>query len=72
MVRDYERRFILLFKKMKHGAEMKDQEAAPRHLDDNMRAGFGRLPDAKTRQRMVELVCSLQLESGPKLGREKK
>lgn len=31
----------------------------PRHLDDNMRAGFGRLPDAKTRQRMVGLVSSL-------------
>jgi diketogulonate reductase-like aldo/keto reductase len=31
----------------------------PRHLGDNMRGGFGRLPDAKTRQRMVESVSSL-------------
>jgi diketogulonate reductase-like aldo/keto reductase len=31
----------------------------PRHLEDNMRGGFGRLPHAKTRQRMVELVSSL-------------
>jgi diketogulonate reductase-like aldo/keto reductase len=30
----------------------------PRHLDDNMRGGLGRLPDAKMRQRMVELVSS--------------
>lgn len=28
----------------------------PRHLEDNMQAGVGRLPEAKTRQRMVELV----------------
>ena len=28
----------------------------PRHLEDNMRGGIGRLPDAKMRQRMVELV----------------
>jgi diketogulonate reductase-like aldo/keto reductase len=27
----------------------------PQHLDDNMGAGFGRLPDAKTRQRMAAL-----------------
>ncbi len=30
-----------------------------RHLEDNMRGGMGRLPDAKTRQRMVEFVVSL-------------
>jgi len=30
----------------------------PRHLEDNMRGGIGRLPDAKMRQRMVELVSS--------------
>ena len=29
-----------------------------RHLEDNMQGGIGRLPDAKTRQRMVELVSS--------------
>ena len=28
----------------------------PRHLEDNMGGGIGRLPDAKMRQRMVELV----------------
>jgi diketogulonate reductase-like aldo/keto reductase len=28
----------------------------PRHLEDNMGAGVGRLPDARTRQRMVDLV----------------
>jgi diketogulonate reductase-like aldo/keto reductase len=27
----------------------------PEHLVDNMKAGFGRLPDAKTRQRMASL-----------------
>ena len=27
-----------------------------RHLEDNMQAGVGRLPDAKTRQRMIDLV----------------
>lgn len=27
----------------------------PQHLEDNMAAGFGRLPDAKTRQRMASL-----------------
>jgi diketogulonate reductase-like aldo/keto reductase len=31
----------------------------PRHLEDNMGGGIGRLPDAKTRQRMVELASSL-------------
>jgi diketogulonate reductase-like aldo/keto reductase len=31
----------------------------PRHLEDNMGGGTGRLPEAKTRQRMVELVSSL-------------
>ncbi|HEU5246705.1 MAG TPA: aldo/keto reductase [Candidatus Udaeobacter sp.] len=31
----------------------------PRHLEDNMSGGIGRLPDAKTRQRMVELVSRL-------------
>jgi diketogulonate reductase-like aldo/keto reductase len=31
----------------------------PRHLEDNMQGGIGRLPDAKTRRRMVELVSSL-------------
>jgi diketogulonate reductase-like aldo/keto reductase len=31
----------------------------PRHLEDNMEGGIGALPDAKTRQRMVELVASL-------------
>jgi aryl-alcohol dehydrogenase-like predicted oxidoreductase len=31
----------------------------PRHLEDNMSGGVGRLPDAKTRQRMVESVSSL-------------
>jgi diketogulonate reductase-like aldo/keto reductase len=30
-----------------------------RHLEDNMNGGIGRLPDAKTRQRMVEFVSSL-------------
>lgn len=31
----------------------------PRHLEDNMAGGFGRVPDAKTRARMVEFVTSL-------------
>ena len=31
----------------------------PRHLEDNIQGGIGRLPDAKTRQRMVELISSL-------------
>jgi len=30
-----------------------------RHLEDNMQAGIGRLPDAKMRQRMIELIASL-------------
>ena len=29
------------------------------HLEDNMRAGIGRLPDAKLRQRMIETVSNL-------------
>jgi diketogulonate reductase-like aldo/keto reductase len=29
------------------------------HLQDNMRGGVGRLPDAKTRERMVQLVAGL-------------
>ena len=29
------------------------------HLEDNMRAGFGRLPDAKLRQRMTEALAKL-------------
>src|SRR5215216_6730769 len=31
----------------------------PRHLEDNMQGGIGRLPDAKLRRRMAELVASL-------------
>jgi diketogulonate reductase-like aldo/keto reductase len=31
----------------------------PQHLEDNMQAGFGRLPDANTRRRMIEMVRSL-------------
>ena len=31
----------------------------PRHLEDNLRGGIGRLPDPKMRQRMVELASSL-------------
>ncbi len=31
----------------------------PRHLEDNMRGGIGRLPDAKMRERMVEIASSL-------------
>jgi diketogulonate reductase-like aldo/keto reductase len=30
----------------------------PRHLEDNMQAGIGRLPDARMRQRMAESVAS--------------
>jgi diketogulonate reductase-like aldo/keto reductase len=30
----------------------------PRHLEDNMMGGIGQLPDAKMRQRMVELVSA--------------
>jgi diketogulonate reductase-like aldo/keto reductase len=33
--------------------------AKPRHLEDNMQGGIGRLPDAKTRERMVEIASSL-------------
>jgi len=31
----------------------------PKHLEDNLQGGVGRLPDAKMRQRMVEFVSSL-------------
>lgn len=31
----------------------------PRHLEDNMRVGVGRLPDAKMRQRMMEAIAAL-------------
>ncbi len=31
----------------------------PRHLEDNMQGGVGRLPDAKMRQRMVQTVAGL-------------
>lgn len=31
----------------------------PHHLEDNMQGGVGRLPDAKMRRRMMELVSSL-------------
>lgn len=31
----------------------------PRHLEDNMQAGVGRLPDAKLRRRMVDLIANL-------------
>ena len=31
----------------------------PRHLEDNLQGGVGRLPDAKMRHRMVELVSAL-------------
>lgn len=31
----------------------------PRHLEDNMGGGVGKLPDAKLRQRMVEVVSAL-------------
>ena len=30
----------------------------PQHLEDDLKGGIGRLPDPKTRQRMVELVSS--------------
>jgi aryl-alcohol dehydrogenase-like predicted oxidoreductase len=30
-----------------------------RHLEDNMQAGLGRLPDAKQRQRMVDVISQL-------------
>jgi hypothetical protein len=31
----------------------------PHHMEDNIGGGIGRLPDAKMRQRMVELVSTL-------------
>lgn len=31
----------------------------PHHMEDNLQGGIGRLPDAKMRQRMVELVSTL-------------
>jgi diketogulonate reductase-like aldo/keto reductase len=31
----------------------------PRHLADNIQAGFGRMPDPKMRQRMIEFVAGL-------------
>jgi diketogulonate reductase-like aldo/keto reductase len=31
----------------------------PQHLEDNMQAGFGRLPDANTRRGMIQLVRTL-------------
>jgi diketogulonate reductase-like aldo/keto reductase len=31
----------------------------PRHLEDNMQGGIGRLPDAKMRERMVQIASSL-------------
>jgi diketogulonate reductase-like aldo/keto reductase len=31
----------------------------PRHLEDNMQGGIGRLPDARMRQRIVEAVTAL-------------
>jgi aryl-alcohol dehydrogenase-like predicted oxidoreductase len=31
-----------------------------RHLEDNMRAGAGRMPDTRLRQRMIEFVSALQ------------
>jgi diketogulonate reductase-like aldo/keto reductase len=31
----------------------------PRHLEDNMQAGAGRLPDARMRQRMIEFVSGV-------------
>jgi diketogulonate reductase-like aldo/keto reductase len=31
----------------------------PRHLEDNMQGGIGRLPDTKTRQRMLEIASGL-------------
>jgi hypothetical protein len=29
------------------------------HLEDNMRGGVGRLPDAKLRQRMIQVLAKL-------------
>ena len=31
----------------------------PRHVEDNMQSGIGRLPDIKTRQRMVQFISAL-------------
>jgi diketogulonate reductase-like aldo/keto reductase len=31
----------------------------PLHLEDNMQGGVGRLPEAKTRQRMVGFIAGL-------------
>jgi diketogulonate reductase-like aldo/keto reductase len=31
----------------------------PKHLDDNVQAGAGRLPDTKMRERMVEFISSV-------------
>ena len=31
----------------------------PNHMEDDLQGGIGRLPDAKTRQRMIELASSL-------------
>ena len=31
----------------------------PRHVEDNMQSGIGRLPDTKTRQRMVQVISGL-------------
>lgn len=31
----------------------------PRHMEDNLQAGLGKLPDSKTRQRMIEYVAGL-------------
>jgi len=35
------------------------ETANPKHLVDNLNAGFGRLPDEKTRQRMLKVMRSL-------------
>jgi hypothetical protein len=35
------------------------ETANPRHATDNIGAGFGRLPDEKTRQKMVEHLQNL-------------
>jgi len=36
------------------------ETSKPKHVIDNMRAGYGRLPDAAERKRMRELIVSLQ------------
>jgi hypothetical protein len=39
------------------GGDLSDPGAAkPRHVADNMMAGVGRLPDEKTRRRMLEFL----------------